>query len=129
MSVRKRVWTTRKGERKEAWIVDYAVSGERHIETFERKKDADAREAEVTVNVGKGTHIAPNKTPTVREAGRRWLEGCHHIERATAVTHRQHLHLHIDPYLCPVRLANLTAGDPPVRGRPSRWQASTIPRR
>ena len=31
MSVRKRVWTTRKGERKEAWIVDYAVSGERHI--------------------------------------------------------------------------------------------------
>jgi integrase len=111
MSVRKRVWTTRKGERKEAWIVDYAVSGERHIETFERKKDADAREAEVTVNVGKGTHIAPNKTPTVREAGRRWLEGCHHIERATAVTYRQHLHLHIDPYLGPVRLANLT---PPV---------------
>jgi len=26
MSVRKRVWTTRKGERKEAWIVDYAVT-------------------------------------------------------------------------------------------------------
>ena len=24
MSVRKRTWTTRKGEAKEAWIVDYA---------------------------------------------------------------------------------------------------------
>jgi hypothetical protein len=43
MSVRKRQWTTRKGEQKEAWIVDYAVNGSRHIETFGRKKDADAR--------------------------------------------------------------------------------------
>ena len=43
MSVRKRKWTTRSGEAKEAWIVDYAdQEGDRHIETFERKKDADA---------------------------------------------------------------------------------------
>jgi integrase len=111
MAVRKRVWTTRKGERKEAWIVDYAVNGSRHIQTFERKKDADARAAEVTVNIGKGVHIAPSKTPTVREAGEQWLESCTHIERATAVTYKQHLHLHIYPYLGPHRLAHLT---PPV---------------
>jgi integrase len=111
MSVRKRVWTTRRGEQKEAWIVDYAVSGSRHIETFERKKDADAREAEVTVNVGKGVHIAPSKTPTVREAGKLWIESCDHLERATAVTYKQHLHLHIEPYLGHYRLAHLT---PPV---------------
>ena len=43
MSVRKRTWTTRKGETREAWIVDFAVSGSRHTETFERKRDADAR--------------------------------------------------------------------------------------
>jgi hypothetical protein len=42
MSVRKRKWTTRSGETKEAWIVDYSQDGERHIETFKRKKDADA---------------------------------------------------------------------------------------
>ena len=30
MSVRKRTWTTAQGETKEAWIVDYAVSGVRH---------------------------------------------------------------------------------------------------
>jgi integrase len=108
MAVRKRVWTTRRGEQKEAWIVDYAVNGSRHIETFERKKEADAREAEVTVNVGKGIHIAPSKTPTVREAGKLWLEGCSHIERATALTYRQHLHLHINPYLGHFRLAHLT---------------------
>jgi integrase len=95
----------------ESWIVDYSLNGSRHIETFERKKDADAREAEVTVNVGKGIHIAPGKTPTVREAGEQWLKSWDHIERTTADTYRQHLHLHIDPYLGHYRLAHLT---PPV---------------
>jgi hypothetical protein len=42
LSVRKRKWTTRGGETKEAWIVDYTQDGERHIETFKKKKDADA---------------------------------------------------------------------------------------
>jgi integrase len=111
MAVRKRVWMTRKGEQREAWIVDYALNRWRHIETFERKKDADAREAEVTVNIGKGVHIAPSKTPTVSEAGKLWLESCDHIERTTADTYRQHLHLHIFPYLGRHRLAHLT---PPV---------------
>jgi integrase len=42
MSVRKRTWTTRKGEQKECWIVDYAdQGGDRHIRTFDRKKEAD----------------------------------------------------------------------------------------
>jgi integrase len=108
MSVRKRTWITRRGEDKEAWIVDYSVNGSRHIETFQRKKDADAREAEVTVNVGKGTHIAPSKTPTVREAGKLWLEACAGLERATVEAYRQHLHLHIEPYLGHYRLAHLT---------------------
>jgi integrase len=74
MSVRKRQWITRKGEQREAWIVDYADGqGERHIETFERKKDADARAAQVKVDVGKGVHVAPNKSPTVAQAGAKWL--------------------------------------------------------
>ena len=42
MSVRKRKWTTRSGEVKEAWIVDYAKDGKRHIGTFKKKKEADA---------------------------------------------------------------------------------------
>jgi hypothetical protein len=108
MSVRKRQWTTRKGERKEAWIVDYALNGFRHIETFGRKKDADAREAEVAVNVGKGVHIAASKTPTVREAGKLWLDACAHLERATVAEYEQHLRLHIVPYLGHYRLAHLT---------------------
>jgi len=108
MSVRKREWITRSGEQREAWIVDYSVSGSRHIETFDRKKDADAREAEVSVNVRKGTHIAPSKTPTVREAGKMWLESCAGLERATRESYEQHLRLHIEPHLGHYRLAHLT---------------------
>lgn len=110
MSVRKRTWTTRKGETKEAWIVDYSVNGSRHIETFQRKKDADAREAEVTVNVGKGIHIAPSKSVTVAEAGELWIKACEgdDLERASVEAYRQHLRLHIKPYLGNYKLAHLT---------------------
>ena len=44
MAVRKRRWRTRNGDMKEAWVVDYVdQEGDRHIETFQRKKDAEAR--------------------------------------------------------------------------------------
>jgi integrase len=110
MSVRKRQWVTRRGEQKEAWIVDYSLNGKRHIETFDRKKDADAREAQVTVDIGKGTHIAPNKTPTVREAGDLWIEACRalELEPTTIASYEQHLRLHIVPHLGTLRLAQLT---------------------
>ena len=85
MSVRKRKWTTRSGEDREAWIVDYTdQQGERHIETFDRKKDADARHAEVTVDVKAGVHVAPSKSVTVNEAGEPWIEGNEaELERTT----------------------------------------------
>ena len=75
MSVRKRRWTTNKGETKEAWIVDYVDQiGDRHIQTFERKKEADDHWATVKVDVRKGIHIAPSKSPTVAGAADRWLQ-------------------------------------------------------
>jgi len=54
----------------------YAVNGSRHIETFERKKDADDREAEVTVNIGKGVHTPTSKSATVAHAGELWIKAC-----------------------------------------------------
>jgi integrase len=127
MSVRKRTWTTRKGESKEAWIVDYSVNGSRHIETFERKKDADAREAQVTVNVGKGIHIAPNKTPTVAEAGKLWIEACEaaELQRASVDAYEQHLRLHIVPSLGAYRLAQLTT--PLIREFADNLRAGKMP--
>ena len=52
MSVRKRTWKTRKGEAREAFIVDYFdQDGERHIRTFEREKDAKDYAAKVRIDV------------------------------------------------------------------------------
>jgi integrase len=108
MSVRKRKWITRNGEAKEAWIVDYSVNGSRHIETFDRKKDADAREAQVAVDVGKGIHIAPSKSPTVAQAGAKWLDGTDRLETATVESYRQHLRDHIIPFIGDLRLGHIS---------------------
>jgi integrase len=110
MSVRKRKWTTRAGEVKEAWIVDYVANGSRHIETFERKKDAEAREAEVTVNVDKGIHTAPSKSITIAQAADDWLryveaEG---RERATIRRYRE-LVAHVVRRLGNEKLGKLTS--------------------
>jgi integrase len=108
MSVRKRKWTTRLGEAKEAWIVDYSVNGSRHIETFERKKDADARYAQVSVDVGKGIHIAPSKSPTVAQAGAKWLLDSDKLEASTVESYRGHLRDHIVPFIGDLRLGHIS---------------------
>jgi integrase len=108
MAVRKRKWTTSKGEQKEAWIFEHAIDGVRKYETFERKKDAEARQAQVTVDVGKGVRIAPNKV-TVAEAGELWIKDAEgRLERATVETYRQHLDQHIKPFLGSLKLSQLT---------------------
>jgi integrase len=108
MAVRKRKWTTSKGEQKEAWIFEHAIDGVRKYETFERKKDAEARQAQVTVDVGKGVRIAPNKV-TVAEAGELWIKDAEgRLERATVETYRQHLDQHIKPFLGSLKLSQLS---------------------
>jgi len=112
MSVRKRKWTTKNGEPREAWIVDYKDrDGSRCIETFDKKKDADARHAEVKVDVRAGVHIAPRKSVTVKEAGESWIKAAEGagLERATIAQYRQHLDLHIVPFVGTVKLSELNA--------------------
>ena len=110
MSVRKRAWTTRKGEAKEAWIVDYVDGqGERHIQTFKQKKQADAYWQEVGVAVRAGTHTPVSKSITVSTAVEDWLT---HVEqeereRSTLLGYRTHAH-HINAAVGKVKLANLT---------------------
>jgi integrase len=111
MSVRKRIWTTAKGEKKEAWIVDYIdQDGERHIQTFSRKREADECHATVKVEVRDGIHTAQNKSITVAEAAEDWisyvaLEG---RERSTIAQYRQHAN-HIKARIGREKLAKLTA--------------------
>ena len=127
MSVRKRVWETAKGELREAWIVDYSdVQGERHIRTFDRKKEADAFHASVTVDVAAGTHTAAPAARHSTKPADLWIAACEpHLERTTVNSYRQHLDLHIVPYLGKLKLSGLTT--PLVRKFEDdfAWTAST----
>jgi integrase len=111
MSVRKRTWTTRKGEQKEAFIVDYFdQDGDRHIKTFESERDAKDYAATVRIDVKKGVHRAPSKSITVAEACEKWIKGVEADgrERSTVDQYRQHTKLHIVARLGKIKLASLT---------------------
>jgi integrase len=111
MSVRRRTWKTRTGETKEAFIVDYFdQQGERHIRTFELKREAEEYHDKVRGDVRSGIHTAPSKSITVAEACDRWIKGveAEHRERSTVAQYRQHAKLHIVPRLGNTKLANLT---------------------
>jgi integrase len=112
MAVRKRKWTTRSGEEREAWVCDYTdQKGERHIETFDMKRDADARWAAVKVSVGQGTHTPTNKSITVAKAADQWLEyvSGEGAESSTIEQYERHIKLHIVPRCGNEKLATLTA--------------------
>jgi integrase len=124
MSVRKRSWTTAKGEKKEAWVVDYWHDGKRHIETYDRKKDADAAHAKVKVDIKDGRHIAPSQSIEVAKAAEFWLKSAEAsgLERASLQAYEEMVRLHIIPFIGDVKLANITASS--VRSFQDRLHAS-----
>jgi integrase len=112
MSVRKRAWTTSKGVEKEAWVVDYVdQAGKRHLKSFAKKKPADNFAATANVEIRAGMHTADSNSVTVAKAGKLWIETCERagLERATIDAYRQHLRLHIEPYLGNLKLSQLPA--------------------
>jgi len=112
MSVRKRTWTTSKGEQRSAFIADCVDSeGHRYIQTFEFERDAKAYESKVTINVTRGVQVAPSTSLTVREAAEVWIKRvqARGRERSTVRQYRQHADLHINgSRLGATKLANLT---------------------
>jgi integrase len=108
MSIRKRTWTNARGETKEAWVVDYSLNGKRHIETFEKKKDAAERHARIRVDIKRGLHVAPSRSITVAEAGEDWLRASAGLEPGTIKNRREALRLHINPLIGNVKLCDLT---------------------
>jgi integrase len=110
VSVRKRTWTSPKGE-KEAWIVDYVdQNNNRHIETYGRKKDADERHAAIKVEVSKGIHTPSSRSLTVAQAANDWLNfvELEDRERSSLVLYRQVVEQHIIPRIGGEKLAKLT---------------------
>jgi integrase len=122
MSVRKREWYTERqkkliaegqdpGDKQTAWVVDYSDQhGDRHIKTFDRKREADAYAATVSVNIADGVHTPDSKSITVAEAGRKWIETGENagLEPTTIEQYQQHLKFHILPYLGKLKLSQLT---------------------
>jgi integrase len=111
MSIRKRTWTTGTGVEKTAWVVDYTdTKGKRRLKTFAKKKDADQFAANATVEVREGTHVADRDTVTVGKAGALWIASGENngLERSTIKQRRQHLALHIEPFIGDTLLSKLT---------------------
>jgi hypothetical protein len=46
------------------------LNGKQHIETFERKKEADARHAQIKVEIKQGTHVAPSTSINSGKGGK-----------------------------------------------------------
>ncbi|MBW8285049.1 MAG: site-specific integrase [Rhizobium sp.] len=111
MSVRKREWTSPKGEAKSAWVVDYFdMAGKRRLKTFRLKKEAERFAATASVEVRHGTHVADSASATVEAAGKLWLASARaaELERATIEDYERHLRLHLVPLIGAAKLSSLT---------------------
>jgi integrase len=141
MSVRDHHWTTKAGERRHAYLVQYSTAEldargkrRRHVKFFAKKKDAEAFHAQVRVDVSKGVHVPMSKAPAVEEAGRNWIDACADLERTTLDGYRQHLRDHINPYLGGIKLPALTVAivrdwqDKLRKGTPAPGQSAAEPR-
>lgn len=116
MSVRKRTWTTDKGQEKSAWVVDYVdTKGKRRLKTFTKKKEADAFAATASVEVREGTHVADRDTVTVGKAAKLWVISGQNagLERSTINQRISHVEHHIKPLIGDMLLSRLTV--PAVR--------------
>lgn len=116
MSVRKREWTTAKGEAKTAWVVDYVdTRGKRRLKTFRLKKEADAFSSNASVEVRQGVHVADSASATVNVAGALWLTTARAsgLEPTTVAGYEAHLRLHIAPFIGAAKINTL--GIPAVR--------------
>lgn len=111
MSVRKRRWTTPRGDVKEGWQADYLDGlGKRRRKMFAKKKEAEAFVAGAIVEVRDGLHVPDTATVTVKEAGDLWIKSgaAAGLEVTTIEQRHQHLNLHIIPTIGMAKLNSVT---------------------
>ena len=109
-SVRKRSWLNKAGQTKTGWMVDYIdQTGERQRKTFALKKAADAFALQAQLEVREGTHVTEADSVTVSAAGENWIATAEaeELEPTTIQQYRQHLRLHIEPFLGKTKLSRL----------------------
>jgi integrase len=111
MSVRERVWTTKDGSEHRVWLVAYRDKDRKQrYESFELKRDAVKRDAEIKGELEKRTHVPRSTSRTIAEVGEAWITQAETdgLERSTLAQYRQHLDLHIVPLIGGMKLADLT---------------------
>jgi integrase len=110
MSIRKRTWKSR-GVEQTAWVVDYVDQrNKRRLKTFVTRKEADAWNVTARHEVKQGVHTPASASKTVTEAWELWIADCeaNKLERSTIKERREHVRLHVAPFLGGEKLANLT---------------------
>jgi integrase len=114
-TVRKRTYHAGTPKEKQVWVVDYFSTGKdgklrRHIKTFPLKRDAVTELNKINAELEKGIHTPDRESVTVAAAGELWVAQAEidKLERSTVRQYRQHLDLHIKPYLAPKKLSALT---------------------
>ena len=108
-SVRKRSWRTRKGEAKTSWWSITSTRAQRQRKTFTLKKSADAFALQAQLEVREGTHVTEADSVTVSTAGEKWIASAEAdgLEPTTIDQYRQHLRLHIEPFIGKTKLSKL----------------------
>jgi len=88
-----------------AWYVDQ--DGRRRNKTFATKKEARAWLDRTVIEVADGVHTPSSDSITVAEAGELWItqSKTDGLERSTLMQYRQHLDLHIKPFIGRIKLA------------------------
>jgi len=84
---------------------------DRHRESFETKKQAEAALTKARNARNEGSYIAPKSIPTFREAAEEWIAGKSKKRPGTVAAWRAHLYLHLLPHLGDMRLDRI---DPAV---------------
>ncbi len=82
---------------------------DRHRESFDTKKKAEAALRKARTGVDEGTYIAPTTIPTFREAAEEWIAGKSKKRLGTLSAWRAHLDLHLLPHLGDLRLDRIDA--------------------
>lgn len=93
------------------WLADYFDGGGiRRTKQFTRRKDADDFLVRARGDIRLGVHVPDSVSITVKEAAKLWLIRCDHegLERSTRDAYRQHVDLHIVPFIGAKKLSQIT---------------------
>jgi integrase len=128
VSIRKRTWTNGDGSKGESWVVAYSdQAGKRRLKSFDRKREADAFQVELGVELRSGVHTPDSASVTIAEAGRLWLKTCEAagLERSTVEQYEAQFRKHIVPLIGATKLSRFSA--PAVRAFSDRLAADRSP--